>query len=406
MFQNNNKYFLGLIALFLMSFSCKNLQKDKQTAKGQDAESAQVQVSKVILPGAHQTEEYLPLLRGKRVAVVGNQTSRIGKTHLVDSLLSRDIEIVKVFAPEHGFRGKASAGEHVKNSVDVKTGLPIISLYGKHKKPTPEDLKDVDVLLFDIQDVGVRFYTYLSTLHYIMEAGAEQNIPVIVLDRPNPNSDYIDGPVMQKENMSFVGMHPVPVVYAMTIGEYAKMINGEDWLKNAVQADLTVIPLKNYKHGDKYLLPVKPSPNLPDYQAVRLYPSLCLFEGTDISVGRGTDFPFQVYGSPELKGMPFKFIPQPNEGSKYPKHQGKVCYGEDLRNISPPAEIYLDWLLNTYQQYAGKKAYFNKFFNRLAGDSSLMQMIKEGKTAGEIKASWQNGIEKFKQIRKKYLIYD
>jgi len=406
MFQNNNKYFLWIIALFLMSFSCKKLHKNKQTAKEKSTESAQVQFSKTILPGAYQTKEYLPLLRGKRVAVVGNQTSRIGKTHLVDSLLSQDIKVVKVFAPEHGFRGKASAGEHVKNSVDIKTGLPIISLYGKHKKPTPEDLKDVDVLLFDIQDVGARFYTYLSTLHYIMEAGAEQNIPVIVLDRPNPNSDYIDGPVMQPENMSFVGLHPVPVVYAMTIGEYAQMINGEHWLSNGVQADLTVIPVKNYKHGDEYHLPVKPSPNLPNYQAVRLYPSLCLFEGTDISVGRGTDFPFQVYGSPELKGMPFQFTPQPNEGSKYPKHKGKVCYGEDLRNITPPTEMYLNWLIKTYRQYAGKKEFFNNFFNRLAGDNSLIQMIKDGKSAEEIKASWQEDIENFKKIRNKYLIYD
>ena len=406
MFQNNNKYFLGLIALFLMSFSCNNLPKDKQTDKKQNTNSTQAQPPKTILPGAYQTKEYLPLLRGKRVAVVGNQTSRIEKTHLVDSLLSQDIKVVKVFAPEHGFRGKASAGEHVKNSVDIKTGLPIISLYGKHKKPTPEDLKDVDVLLFDIQDVGARFYTYLSTLHYIMEAGAEQNIPVIVLDRPNPNSDYIDGPVMQPENMSFVGLHPVPVVYAMTIGEYAQMINGEHWLSNGVQADLTVIPVKNYKHGDEYHLPVKPSPNLPNYQAVRLYPSLCLFEGTDISVGRGTDFPFQVYGSPELKGMGFQFTPQPNEGSKYPKHEGKVCYGEDLRNITPPTEMYLNWLIKTYRQYAGKKEFFNNFFNRLAGDNSLMQMIKDGKSAEEIKASWQEDIENFKKIRNKYLIYD
>ena len=406
MFQNNNKYFLWIIALFLMSFSCNKLQKDKQTAKEQKTDTTQTQVSKTILPGAYQTADYLALLQGKRVAVVGNQTSRIGITHLVDSLLSLQINVVKVFAPEHGFRGKASAGEHVKNSVDIKTGLPIISLYGKHKKPTPEDLQDVDVLLFDIQDVGARFYTYLSTLHYIMEAGAEQNIPVIVLDRPNPNSDYIDGPVMKKENTSFVGLHPVPIVYAMTIGEYAKMINGEHWLQNGVQADLTVVPVNNYKHGDEYHLPVKPSPNLPNYQAVRLYPSLCLFEGTDVSVGRGTDFPFQVYGSPQLKGMDFQFTPQPNEGSKYPKHQGEVCYGKDLRNITPPTGIYLNWLVDAYRKYPDEEKFFNNFFNRLAGDKRLMQMIKMGKKPEEIKASWQDEINNFKQIRKKYLIYD
>ncbi len=396
--QVKNTY-LFTILLFLSFFSCKSSGKpDLQRSKTEPAK-------KYILPGAYQTDAYLPLLKDKSVAVIGNQTSEINGKHLVDTLLSLNVNLVKVFAPEHGFRGRASAGEHVKNSVDIKTGLPIISLYGKHKKPTEDDLKDIDVLLFDIQDVGARFYTYLSTLHYVMEAAAEQNLPVIVLDRPNPNSDYIDGPVMKEKNMSFVGLHPVPVVYAMTIGEYARMINGEKWLKNGVQADLTVIPVKNYKHGDVYQLPVKPSPNLPNYQAVRLYPSLCLFEGTDISVGRGTDFPFQVYGSPLLPPSDFSFVPQPNEGSKWPKHQGAVCYGEDLRKMTPPVEMHLQWLINTYRQYPDKSKYFNSFFDKLAGDGRLKEMIIDGQTIAEIKKSWQPDLDAFKKIRQKYLIY-
>ncbi len=390
--------YLFSIMLFFILIACKS--------SGQGVATQQNNAKK-ILPGAYQTALYLPILKNKRIAIVGNQTSEINGTHLIDSLLSLHVNIVKVFAPEHGFRGKASAGEQVKNSVDVKTGLPIISLYGKHKKPTVEDLKNVDIIIFDIQDVGARFYTYLSTLHYVMEAAAEQQIPLIVLDRPNPNSDYIDGAVMQKDFTSFVGLHPVPIVYAMTIGEYAKMINGEHWLKNAVQTKLTVIPIKNYKHGDVYKLPVKPSPNLPNYQSVRLYPSLCLFEGTDISVGRGTDFQFQIFGSPNLphEKFGFEFTPQPNEGSKWPLHQGKLCYGKDLRKINPPHELHLNWLINTYQNHRQKDKYFNKFFNRLAGNSDLEKQIKAGKSIKQIKQSWQKDLNKFKIIRKKYLIY-
>ena len=394
-----NTYLLSIV-LFLFVFSCKSSSKEPVTA---------VQNKKIskILPGAYDMKAYLPLIKNKRVAIVGNQTSEINGTHLVDTLLQRGIKIVKVFAPEHGFRGKVSAGEHVANSKDKKTGLPIISLYGKHKKPTPEDLSDVEVIVFDIQDVGARFYTYLSTLHYIMEAGAEQHIPVIVLDRPNPNADYIAGPVMEKENMSFVGMHPVPIVYAMTIGEYAKMINGEYWLKNGVQADLTVIPIQNYTHKSVYKLPVKPSPNLPNYQSVRLYPSICLFEGTDVSVGRGTDFPFQVYGSPNLPKTNFSFVPKPNAGSKWPKHQDKVCYGKDLRKVTPPTELYLGWLINAYKSYPAslKAKFFNNFFVKLAGTKSLQGDIEKAMPVKAIKAKWQKGIDRFKQIRKKYLIY-
>jgi len=397
--QAKNTYLLTIL-LLIPFFSCQSSQKHNSA-------SIEKTTKQPILPGAYDLESYLPLLKGKRVAIVGNQTSEIKGVHLVDTLLRQGINIVKVFAPEHGFRGQASAGEQVADSKDITTGLPIISLYGKHKKPTAEDLADVDIIVFDIQDVGVRFYTYLSTLHYIMEAAAEQYKPVIVLDRPNPNSDYIAGPVMEKENTSFVGLHPVPIVYAMTIGEYAKMINGEHWLKNSIKADLKIIKIKNYKHGDEYHLPVKPSPNLPNYQAVRLYPSLCLFEGTDVSVGRGTNFQFQVFGAPDLppSDYDFTFTPQPNAGSKYPKHQGKKCYGKDLRSVTPPTEIYLDWLIGAYQKYPDKSRFFNKFFIKLAGTRQLQKDIEKGLTAKDIKAKWQEGIEKFKRIRKKYLLY-
>ena len=400
--QTKNTY-LSFIILIIIIFSCAGTSENKNSTKKQ-FDSTQKQ-SKKILPGAYQLSKYLPLLKDKRIAVVGNQTSEINYTHLVDTLLTLKVNIVKVFAPEHGFRGKASAGEQVKNSTDIKTGLAIISLYGEHKKPTADDLQDVDVLLFDIQDVGARFYTYLSTLHYIMEAAAEQNKKVIVLDRPNPNSDYIDGPVMQDANKSFVGLHPVPVVYAMTIGEYAQMINGENWLKNAVKADLTVIKISHYKHGDKYELPVKPSPNLPNYQAVRLYPSLCLFEGTDISCGRGTDFQFQVYGSPNLPKSDFSFEPYPNEGSKWPKHEGKKCYGKDLQNITPPTEFHIEWLIDAYQNFNNKETFFNQFFIKLAGDTDLQTHIIAGTTIDKIKLSWQKDLDKFRQIRQKYLLY-
>ena len=397
--QAKNTYLLAIL-LLIPFFST-------QSAYNQTQRNIKKLVKQPILPGAYDFKSYLSLLKGKRVAIVGNQTSEIKGVHLVDALLRRGIHIVKVFAPEHGFRGQASAGEQVTDSRDNATGLPIISLYGKHKKPTPDDLADVDIIVFDIQDVGARFYTYLSTLHYVMEAAAEQHKSIIVLDRPNPNSNYIDGPVMEKENRSFVGLHPVPIVYAMTIGEYARMINGEHWLKNGIKADLKVIKIKNYKHGDIYHLPVKPSPNLPNYQSIRLYPSLCLFEGTDISVGRGTDFQFQVFGSLDLppSDYDFTFTPQSNAGSKYPVHQGKTCYGKDLRKVTPPNEIYLNWLINAYQKYPNKSHFFNKFFVKLAGTKQLQKDIEQGLSVKEIKVKWQNDIGKFKKIRQKYLLY-
>ncbi len=397
--QVKNTYLL-VIVLFLIVFSCKSSSKEPDNP-------FYTKEQLKILPGAYDTKAYFPLLYNKRVAVVGNLTSEINGTHLVDTLLHSGVNVIKVFAPEHGFRGQASAGEQVADSKDKKTGLPIISLYGKHKKPMINDLKDVDIIVFDIQDVGVRFYTYISTLHYVMEAAAEQHIPVIVLDRPNPNAGYIDGPVMEDKYRSFVGMHPVPIIYGMTIGEYARMINGEHWLKNGVETNLTVIPIQNYTHQSVYRLPVKPSPNLPNYQSVKLYPSLCLFEGTDISVGRGTPFPFQVYGSPYLPKSDFSFVPKPNSASKWPIHKGEICYGKDLRLVTPPSELYLGWLINAYKSYPDslKSKFFNKFFVKLAGTENLQNDIEKDVPTKYIKAKWQPAIDKFKLIRKKYLLY-
>ncbi len=362
-----------------------------------------------VIVGAKQTEKYLPLLKGKRVALVVNQSSLIDGEHLVDILLQEKIDIVKIFAPEHGFRGTADAGQHIKSNFDAQTGLPIVSLYGKHKKPTKRDLKDIDILVFDIQDVGVRFYTYLSTLHYIMEAGAEQHKPVIVLDRPNPNGDRIDGEVLNLKYKSFVGMHPVPILYGMTIGEYAKMINGQGWLKGHKKVDLTVIPLANYTHNTPYSLPVKPSPNLPNDLSIYLYPSLAFFEGTVFSVGRGTTKQFQLYGNPYYKKHNFSFTPISREGARYPKHKGKKCYGVDLSSepIISGAGINLEYLLDAYRNYPYKNRFFlkNHFIDKLSGSSRLRRDILAGKSISSIKKSWQKGLKEFKVIRERYLIY-
>jgi uncharacterized protein YbbC (DUF1343 family) len=378
-----------------------------------------------IIVGANQTDAYLPFLKGKRVGIVANQTSVIFKgnkhVHLVDSLLSLKINVVNAFAPEHGFRGTADAGEHIKDGIDTKTGVPIISLYGDNKKPKLEQLSGakkleedinkgvskIDVMLFDLQDVGVRFYTYAATLHYVMEACAESNIPLIILDRPNPNGQYIDGPILEMENKSFVGMHPIPVAHGMTIGEYGKMINGEKWLKNGVQCDLKVIPLKNYVHQMAYSLPIKPSPNLPNDTSINLYPSLCFFEGTNVSVGRGTESQFQVFGSPFLNKTKYTytFSPQPNEGAKYPLHQGKVCYGMDLTNSKILNGLDLSFLINAYQATQNKTEFFNAFFTKLAGSKKLQQQIETGLSETEIKATWHKGLETFRATRSKYLLY-
>lgn len=362
-----------------------------------------------IIVGAERFQLYSELLKGKNVGIVANQTSFLAEEnqHLVDFLISKEISVKKVFAPEHGFRGVADAGEHVKDGVDSKTGVPLISLYGNNKKPTEAQLQGIDVVVFDIQDVGARFYTYISTLHYVMEACSELDIPVIVMDRPNPNGHYIDGPILEKEHQSFVGMHPIPIVHGMTIGEYAKMINGEGWLKNGIQCELTVVEMENYTHQIPYSLPIKPSPNLPNDTSINLYPSLCFFEGTFINAGRGTEMQFQIFGAPSLPGSkyPFEYTPQSNEGAKEPKFKGKLCHGKDLRSTPRLNKINLEWLIDAYNDHGKKKDFFNSFFVKLAGTKKLQQQIENGMSAEEIRASWQDGLAKFEKVRGEYLIY-
>ncbi len=365
-----------------------------------------------IVTGADQTDKYLPLLKGKNVGVVANHTSLIGNAHLVDSLVSAGIRVIKVFSPEHGFRGKADAGEKVDDKIDLVTGLPIISLYGSNKKPNPEQLAGIDLVIFDIQDVGARFYTYISTMTYEMEACAENDIPVIVLDRPNPNGFYVDGPVLKPEYKSFVGLHPVPIVHGMTVGEYAQMVNGEFWLEDSIQCQLTVIPVKNYTHKDFYELPIKPSPNLPNKYAVYLYPSICLFEGTVVSVGRGTDYPFQVIGHPDYLLGSYFFVPRSIPGAATnPKYQGQHCNGQNLIGYAKemknnPAQLNLSWLINYHQELKDKTDFFTNYFEKLAGTAELRKQIEDGWREEDIRASWQPGLDRFKQIRKKYLIYE
>lgn len=362
-----------------------------------------------ILTGAERPELYLPSLQGKNVGLVGNQTSIMPQSankHVVDFLLENGVEIKKVFVPEHGFRGTADAGEKVDNSIDQKTGLPIISLYGNNKKPSAEQIKDLDVVIFDLQDVGTRFFTYISTMHYVMEACAEQGKKVIIFDRPNPNGGYIDGPMLKPGFESFVGMHNIPIVHGLSVGELAQMINGEKWLKGGLTVDLEVIPVANWNREMAYSLPVKPSPNLPTDLAIKLYPSTCLFEGTVVSLGRGTYFPFQVYGYPDPKFGSFQFTPVSIDGmSKTPPHQDKVCYGVDLRNESPDHQFTLSYLLDAYHKSGMKEKFFNNYFNTLVGTDELKKQILSGKTEAEIRASWQKGLEEYKAKREKYLIY-
>lgn len=381
--------------------------------------------------GAENFERYVPLLKDKRVGIVTNQTGIIRKINvisralpentrlettnesLVDFLIEQNINLLKIFAPEHGFRGTADAGELIVDGKDTKTNLPIISLYGNNKKPKPEQLEGIDILVFDLQDVGARFYTYISSLHYVMEACAENNIPLLVLDRPNPNGNLIDGPVLDPEFKSFVGMHKIPVLHGMTIGEYAKMINGEKWLHPAtegglaLECNLIVIPCLNYSHEMNYSLPVKPSPNLPNEQSINLYASLCFFEGTNVSVGRGTEKQFQIYGSPYLpeSEFDFSFIPQPNLGAKDPVHNGKICFGEDLTKIKKVNRLELKWLLKAYENTNDKSVFFNDFFTKLAGTKKLREQIEAGMTEKEIRKTWQKDLEQFKKMSAKYLLY-
>ncbi len=357
-----------------------------------------------LILGANRIDQIIRHTNEKSIAIVGNQTSMVNNTHLVDTLISLNQNIITVFSPEHGFRGTGDAGAKIENEIDIKTGIPIISLYGKNKKPKKKNLEDVDIIVFDIQDVGARFYTYISTLHYVLEACSEENIKVIVLDRPNPNGHYIDGPVLEEKYKSFVGMHPIPIVHAMTIGEYAKMIIGEKWIEK--KCDLIVIEMLNYNRNKIYELPIKPSPNLPNKRAVNLYPSLCLFEGTIISIGRGTKKPFQHFGHPKLNLYNYSFIPKSGPGSKYPKHENKICFGKDLTNTPILNSINLEWLIETYDQSQNKEDFFISFFDKLAGTDKLRKQIISGKSSKEIKKSWKNELNEFKNIRNKYLLYN
>lgn len=413
---------LLLIASFFYLSNC-------QAQVPQSLKLEEILLSNTVLTGADNHKSYLPLLKNRKIGILTNQTgtvkditilressvedeltiqtfeSKIELKHVVDFLIENEVNVQKIFAPEHGFRGTADAGELIKDGKDSKTGLPIISLYGNNKKPTPEQLSGIDVMLFDLQDVGARFYTYISSLHYLMEACAENNIPLIVLDRPNPNGNIVDGPTLEMENKSFVGMHPIPVLHGMTIGEYAKMINGEKWLNNGIQCDLTVIECLNYDRNKPYSLPVKPSPNLPNDKSINLYASLCFFEGTNVSVGRGTDKQFQIFGSPFLKNMDYSFTPKPNLGAKDPLHNGKVCYGRDLSEVENVNRLELKWLIEAYQNTPDKTKFFNNFFIKLAGTSKLQQQIEQGLNEVEIRKSWEKDLEAFRKTRDKYLIY-
>lgn len=397
---------------FLVLATCGNDTKVvANNSPTQDEPKIEVQKKEIVV-AANRTKAYLPLLKDKKIAIVANQTSVIfkpdGYTHLVDSLLSLDVDIKQVFAPEHGFRGNFDAGEHVKNSTDTKTGLELISLHGKNRKPTQEQLEGLDLVLFDIQDVGVRFYTYISTLQLVMEACAEKGIPVLVLDRPNPNGHYIDGPTMEAEHTSFLGMTQIPLVYGMTIGEYANMINGEMWLEGDKKADLTVIPLEHWSHDRFYSLPIRPSPNLPNDTSITLYPSLGLFEGTNINAGRGTEFQFQRYGASFLDSTAydFSYTPKPNFGSKYPKEEGKLCYGKDLSSTKRMNQMTMVYIIDAYTHSVDKSKFFlTSGFTKHAGNDRLQKQIEAGATNAEIKTSWQDDIEKFKKIRAKYLLY-
>ncbi len=393
---------LPILGLILLLTACHSPSATSQPANQQNANVQKP----VIQTGAEQLNLYLPDLQGKRVALVVNHTSLVGKTHLADTLLSRKVNLVKIFAPEHGFRGDADAGEFVSNSKDKKTGLLLVSLYGKNKKPSPAQLNDVDVVIFDIQDVGARFYTYISTMHYVMEACAENKKKCLILDRPNPNGHYFDGPVGKPAFKSFIGMHPIPVVHGLTVGELAKMINGESWLTNKAKCNLKVISVKNYTHQTRYVLPVRPSPGLPNEASVRLYPSVCFFEGTTVSLGRGTDFSFQVAGAPNPVYGTFTFTPQSNEIIQKPPYENQLCYGQDFRQDTT-RHLTLKYLLDFYQLTPDKSKFFlaTKHFDLLAGTDELKKQILAGMTEAQIRETWKDNLKKYAAMRKKYLLY-
>lgn len=417
MYSFKNTVFLWL----LMLLACGNGHKIKPAQPDPASTSLRDFNPEPVVPAANRTGDYLPLLRDKKVGIVANQTSVIFKSlkkagpadasyaHLVDSLLSLGVDVRKVFAPEHGFRGMADAGEHIKDGRDAETGLPIFSLYGTQRKPGPELLEDLDIILFDIQDVGVRFYTYIATLQLVMEACADAGLQIVVLDRPNPNGHYIDGPTMEPEHKGFLGLTPIPLVYGMTIGEYARMINGEGWLEGGIKAKLHVVALQNYTHTSGYSLPIRPSPNLPNDQAISLYPGLGLFEGTNINAGRGTEFQFQRYGAPFLDSTAYSFsyVPEANFGAKSPKHLGKRCFGKDLSEIAAPSEVSLKWLIDAYKYTADKSLFFNTSgFTKHAGTQKLQQQIESGWPEEKIRAGWQVDLNRFKKIRAGYLLYE
>jgi len=393
------RHFLFIFSILISTAACS--QKTAPILVGYDK----------IISGDQQFDVYFPLLYNKKVGVVAHHASMIGDVHLVDTLQKSGVNIIKIFCPEHGFRGTADAGEIISDDVDPVTGIPILSLYGKFKKPPKEELKHIDVMVFDLQDAGVRFFTYISTLTYIMEACAENDIPLIVLDRPNPNSFYVDGPVLEEGFESFIGLHKTPIVYGMTIGEYALMVNGEGWFSSEQTCDLTVVPLKNYMRNYIVKLPVKPSPNLPNWKAVYLYPSLCLFEGTIMSIGRGTDEPFQVYGHPDFSIGSFVFTPEPRPGATKPKLMGKTCYGQNLKEYAEnyakmPMQLNLSWLIESYKLLHKDHNFFISYFEKLAGTNSLRKQIKAGYTEKEIRKSWEQDLVKFGKVREKYLLYE
>ncbi len=370
--------------------------------------SSWAQTNKAVT-GAEQMDAYLPLLSGQRVALLVNQTATVKKTHLADTLKSRGVNIVKIFSPEHGFRGTADAGEKVTDGIDAKTGFAVVSLYGaniKDMKATPEHMKEVDIVVFDIQDVGARFFTYISTLHYMMEACAENNKKLMVLDRPNPNGSYVDGPILQKEFRSFVGMHPIPIAHGMTIGEYAQMVNGEGWLDGGRRCMLEVVKMKNWKHADSYSLPIRPSPNLPNDHAIGMYPSTCLFEGTALSIGRGTQNPFEVTGHPDLKNQTYQFTPVSIDGmARKPRLENKLCFGLDLRKEKLRKKIWLQPVIDMYNAFPDKEKFFIGYFDTLAGTKELKEQIRKGMTEEQIRKTWKPGLDGFKSTRKKYLLY-
>ncbi len=399
-----NRLTLISVCFFFLLFSCGGTHSNNSVT---DLAS-----ETLIMPGAWQTEQYFPLLENKTIALVGNHSSLIGDVHLADSLLNAGFHLKKVFSPEHGFRGEAAHGEYVKSGIDEQTGLQVVSLYGANRRPSPSDLEGIDLIIFDIQDVGTRFYTYISTMSYVMEEAARMDIPMLILDRPNPNGHFIDGPIREDKHTSFVGLHPIPIVHGMTVAEYARMVNGEGWLGEGLKCQLHIVKVKNYERDMYYELPVAPSPNLPNMTSIMLYPFICLFEGTEISLGRGTDYPFQIYGHPDLPAdvFPFQFTPTPRRAAPTPPQEGKLCNGIDLRTDNPAglmgiSKVDLDPLLKAYHHFPRKEKFFNNFFDRLAGTSVLKEQIKQGKTEEQIRASWKQDVEYFRQMRKPYLLY-